>query len=59
MNLLTKSYNSILSIYNYIFFDKYTYSNIILYIIKSSLHAYKLVHKHIIMFELCSFNYRV
>ena len=39
-------------VYISIFLDKYTYKNIILYIVKSSLH----VHEYIIMFEVDSFN---
>ena len=41
------------------FLDKHTYKNIILYIVKLSLnYIYKFVQKHIIMFELGSFNIR-
>jgi len=48
MNLLTNSHNPISGLYKY--------KNIILYIVKSSLNVYELVHKYIIMFKLGSFN---
>ena len=50
MNLSTNSHNPISSLYKY--------KNIVLYILKSSLNVYELVHKHIIMFKLGSFNNR-
>ena len=52
MNLLTNLYNLISSLYKYIYLDKYTYKNTILYIIKSSPNIHEFVHEHIIIFEL-------
>ena len=55
-------------VYISIFLDKYTYKNIILYIVKSSLRfmffkkkkkksqVHELIYKYIIMFELDLFN---
>ena len=44
MNLLTNSHNPISSLYKY--------KNIILYIVKSSLNVYELVHKYILCLSL-------
>ena len=57
MNLLTNFYNLISTLYKY-FLDKYTYKNMILYIVKSSPCVHELVYEHIILFELSLFNNR-
>ena len=57
MNLLTNFYNLISTLYKY-FLDKYTYKNMILYIVKSSPSVHEFVYEHIILFELSLFNNR-
>ena len=51
MNLVTNLYNTLSQGYINTFLDKYTYKNI-LYVVNSSIHVHKFVHKHIIIFEL-------
>ena len=52
MNLVTNLYNTFSQVYINTFLDKYTYKNIILYVVNSSMHVHKFVHKRIIIFEL-------
>ena len=65
MNLLKNLYNTIWSLYKYIFRQviwslyKYTCKNIITYKVKSSPNVYELVHKHVILLELDSFYNQV
>lgn len=55
MNLLTNLYNLISSLYKYIF-SKYTYKNMILYIVKLSACIHEFVYEYIILFKLGLFN---
>ena len=55
MNLLTNLYYQISNLYKYISRQAYI-QNIILYIVKSSLHIHELVHEQIIMFGFDLFN---
>ena len=55
MNLLTNLYYQISNLYKYISRQAYI-QNIILYIVKSSLHIHEFVHEQIIMFGFDLFN---